>query len=136
LKRIEKYAFVSSGLKSIRIPSQVEFIGESCFYKCKSLRKLIFEHECNLKRIEKDAFRHSGLKSIQIPSQVEFIGDFCFYDCKSLTEVIFQGEVEVEIETHAFVECPLKSVKVPIGVKLKYSFCEGCQIESVREQKV
>jgi hypothetical protein len=48
LKRIEKWAFRLSGLKSIRIPSKVEFIGEECFSHCKSLNEVIFEGGCDI----------------------------------------------------------------------------------------
>jgi hypothetical protein len=89
-------AFQRTGLKSIRIPSKVEIIGTWCFYECKSLIEVIFEHDCNLKRIDVRAFFCSGLKSIRIPSKVEFIGQWCFSKCESLSEVIFEGNVEID----------------------------------------
>jgi hypothetical protein len=134
LKGIESAAFVSTRLKSIRIPSKVEFIGEGCFSHCDSLNEVIFESGCNLTRIEKSAFSFSGLKSIRIPSKVEFIVEGCFADCESLNEVIFEGEVK--IGKGAFENSPVRLVKVPVGVKLNYSFDKDCRIEYVGKKVV
>jgi hypothetical protein len=130
LKRIDQWAFSSLAVKSIRIPSSVEFIGESCFAFSESLTEVIFEDDCQLKTVDQEAFAMCGLRSIRIPSKVEFIGELCFYACKSLNEVVFEGEVEIG---DAFFQCPLKCVKLPVGVKLNYSFCEHCRIEYVTE---
>jgi hypothetical protein len=129
LKRIDGRAFSYSGLKSVRIPAKVEFIGENCFYDCESLSEVIFESDSNLKRIENNAFSSSGLKSVRIPATVEFLGAYCFYYCNSLREVIFEGKVN--IAKSAFELCTLKSVKVPLRVKLNYSFGRWCRIEYV-----
>jgi hypothetical protein len=67
-----------SGVKIV-IPQTVEFLGDSCFFYCKSLSEVIFESGSNLKRIEKSAFCRSGLKSVRIPAKVEFIGEWCFF---------------------------------------------------------
>jgi hypothetical protein len=121
-------------LKSIRIPSKVEFIGECCFSGCKSLNEVIFESGCNLKRIEPNGFVGSGLKSIRIPSKVEFIGAYCFAGCKSLNEIIIEGEVE--IGNSAFQYSPVRLVKVAVGVRLNYSFDKHCRIEYVGKKVV
>jgi hypothetical protein len=78
LQCIEKYAFLGSGVKTIRIPSSVEMIGENCFRWCLCLSEVAFGSGCKLQCIEKDAFRESGVKTIRIPSSVEIIGRKCF----------------------------------------------------------
>jgi hypothetical protein len=45
LHRIEKKAFICSGVKTIRIPSSVEIIGELCFCDCKYLSEVTFEED-------------------------------------------------------------------------------------------
>jgi hypothetical protein len=67
LKRIDKEAFRWSGLKSIRIPSTVEFIGESCFSDC-SLNEVTFEGKVE---IGSHAFRDCPLKNVKVPVGVE-----------------------------------------------------------------
>jgi hypothetical protein len=56
LQRIEEYAFSSSGLKSIIIPSSVEHLCKSCFSCCNSLSSISFETGSNLQRIEESDF--------------------------------------------------------------------------------
>jgi hypothetical protein len=113
LKRIEKDAFRYSKLKSIRIPSKVEFIGEECFAHG-SMIEVVFEGDCNLKQIEKRAFRYSKLKSIRIPSKVEFIGELCFECCKCLGEIRFEKNSSLKkIGCFAFLDSGLKSIELP-----------------------
>jgi hypothetical protein len=66
LKRIDKSAFSSSGLKSVRIPAKVEFIGERCFYMCHSLGEVIF---CGVGEIEigKAAFDQCPVRYVEVP---------------------------------------------------------------------
>jgi hypothetical protein len=87
----------------------------------------MFEDESNLKRIAERAFARSRLKSIRIPKSVEFLGSNCFNISESLVEVIFTGNPRVA--PGAFDNCPLKSVKVPVGMQVDYSFPEDCKIE-------
>jgi hypothetical protein len=82
--------------------------------------------DSKLKDIGGFAFLGSGLKSIEIPSTVEVIGKECFSWCTSLCEVRFHGKVG--IEENAFLGCPLKCVRVPVGVKLDYNFGSECKI--------
>jgi serine/threonine protein kinase len=90
---------------------------------------VIFEKDSKLKRIDEEAFNSTGLKSVRIPATVEFIGEGCFCECKSLSGVIFEGNVEIGKD--AFDECPVKDVKVPVGIKLNYPFAKDCRIEYV-----
>jgi hypothetical protein len=65
LRRIEKYASSETGVKAIRIPSNVEFIGEECCWMCESLREVTFGGET--KEIGKDAFQECPLRRAMIP---------------------------------------------------------------------
>jgi hypothetical protein len=51
VKEIGNSAFLNSGIKSIRIPTNVENIGKECFYYCKPLCELVFESDSKLKEI-------------------------------------------------------------------------------------
>jgi hypothetical protein len=112
-----------SGGKVI-IPGSVEFLGEGCFSKCRSLTEVIFEDESNLKRIDDSAFRGSGLKLIRIPKSVEFVGKGCFYKCESLIEVIFEDESNLKrIDDSAFRGSGLKSIRIPKSVEFLGKNC-------------
>jgi hypothetical protein len=73
LKRIEKSTFWNSGLKSIRIPKSVEFLGENCFSKCKSLIEVIFTGELE---IGPNAFAQSPVKNVKVPVGVKLHHSF------------------------------------------------------------
>jgi hypothetical protein len=51
LKEIGDSAFSKSGIKSIRIPNNVEKIGNWCFFACESLYEVVFESDSKLKEI-------------------------------------------------------------------------------------
>jgi hypothetical protein len=69
LKRIDGSAFRSSGLKSIRIPNSIEFLGKFCFFECKSLNEVIFTGELD---IGPNAFAQSPVKNVTVPVGVKF----------------------------------------------------------------
>jgi hypothetical protein len=67
LKRIGKSGFSHLGLKSIRLPSKVEFIGEHCFFECESLNEVIFEKfsmRTGTVEIENSAFALSPVRVV------------------------------------------------------------------------
>jgi hypothetical protein len=108
----------------IVIPKSVEFLGNRCFYECKSLKEVIFEDGCNLKRIDECAFKRSGLKSIRIPKSVEFLGKECFSECQSLSEVIFEDGCTLKrIDEGAFSFSGLKSIRIPKSVEFLGKEC-------------
>jgi hypothetical protein len=75
LKEIGAETFRDSGLKSIRIPNNVEKVGDGCFCECKSLSEVIFESECKLKEIGAQTFRDCPLKCVKMEegSNIEYI---------------------------------------------------------------
>jgi hypothetical protein len=91
LSQIEKEAFYGTGLIEIIIPASIEFLGERCFAKCKSLSSITFESGSRLSRIEAGAFYRTGLIEIIIPASVEFLGERCFSDCRSLSSITFES---------------------------------------------
>jgi hypothetical protein len=129
LKEIGGRAFNGSVIKTIRIPSNVEYIGNYCFYGRRSLCEVVFESDSKLKEIGDYAFEGSGIKTIRIPRDIEKIGKKCFYGCESLSEVTFEGCPSIGFE--AFSDCPLKYVKVAKGVILEYEFPEDCIIQEI-----
>jgi hypothetical protein len=66
------------------IPSKVEFIGESCFADCESIREVIFGKNSRLKGMRRKAFHRTHLKSIELPDKCEFL-DMGFIGLQSIS---------------------------------------------------
>ena len=71
IRKIGKYAFSGTGLKSITIPGSVEVIEEHAFCNCESLRKACISHE--LKQIDETVFANCyELKNISSTNNKSF----------------------------------------------------------------
>jgi hypothetical protein len=71
LSLIEKCVFIGTCLIEIILPSSVEVLGESCFYRCGSLSSVTFESGSRLSRIESRAFTGLCLVEMIVPSSVK-----------------------------------------------------------------
>ncbi|MDO5785603.1 MAG: leucine-rich repeat protein [Eubacteriales bacterium] len=91
--KILSYAFMSSSVTSVTIPSTVQEIGESAFLNCSSLSTVTFSDEPTLTKIGPSAFAYcSNLNTLSIPDSVTTIG------------------------TSAFATCGISSLTIPAGV--------------------
>jgi hypothetical protein len=92
LKEIGEAAFAKSyPFTAFVLPSSVETLGDRCFEKCGTMTKFTFEDSSKLKRIGERAFAKAQLTSITIPASTE------------------------EIDGSAFVDCPLREIRVAAG---------------------
>jgi hypothetical protein len=78
-------------LKSVCIPSSVEFLAEFCFGDCNALESVTFENGSKLSVIGEAAFAHTSLRSLCVPASVEGIGDACFRTCWELRSLAFEA---------------------------------------------
>lgn len=92
VKEIERYAFSSSNIKSIKFSSGVNKIGEHAFWGCKKLVTL--EIPGNVKTIERAAFMGCiSLKELKLSNGIESIGQEAFYGCENLKEITIPESV-------------------------------------------
>jgi hypothetical protein len=75
LSGIEKDLFHGTDLIEMIVPASVEFLGERCFYLCRSLSSVLFESGSKLSRIKSAAFRETGLIEMIIPASVDLLGE-------------------------------------------------------------
>lgn len=101
-----------SALKSVKIGSGVEKIGEFAFYKTPSLSYINIPG--NVKEIEKNAFYESGLKNVKLQNGVEKIDNGAF-DYTALHAVDIPGSVNT-VERNAFRFANLTNVTIQQGV--------------------
>ena len=105
----------------IKIPSNVESIGENAFADCTWLYEIIFDEKSNLKIIEDGAFSGCcNLESIHIPYSVNVIGKNAFANNKSLERVCLDAYSQLNfIGNDAFNGCcNLESICIPCSVNV------------------
>jgi hypothetical protein len=93
-------------LKTIRIPSNVEFIGKKCFCECRSFWEIAFEYGAKVWRLDKGVVEPWNNT---IPGPVGFIEEFCFEKCR------------------------LKCIKLAKGIKPDCDVPDDCRIEYYEE---
>lgn len=117
VNRISIRAFVENDhLVEVVIPGSVESIGNSAFYSCTSLSKVVLQH--GIKTIDSFAFKNcSSLTEVSIPGSVESINVNAFAYCPSLSKVILQYGTKA-IGVGAFLECSsLTDITIPGSVE-------------------
>jgi hypothetical protein len=119
-----------SSSSTIRISSDIEILGSSCFSSCKSLSSISFESNLRLTRIESSAFSSSSLTSIALPRNFEILGSSCFSECESLSSISFESNSRlIRIESSAFSYSSLQSIEIPRNVEILASSCfSACHI--------
>jgi uncharacterized repeat protein (TIGR02543 family) len=136
LTTIDNVAFCSCSIKSVKIPKSVKIIGDSAFYNNEDLTSLTFESGSALTTIDDFAFAYCSIKSVKIPKSVKTIGECAFsnfddyledyegdddfLDCDKypLTSLTFEsGSSITTIGAGAFLNCEIKSVKIPKSIK-------------------
>lgn len=124
---IGKLAFQNLSIESIKIPSQVTFIGEQAFSHCDKLVKIEFLNDSHLQEIGKDAFIFSSIESITIPSQVIRIKEGSFSECKRLKCIRIPNDSNLQIiEKDAFFGSSIENITIPSKSKeLNEEWCRN-----------
>ncbi len=83
-------------VKSVKIPSSIEWVGVHAFSWCTTLEEIIFEDGVVV--IDEGAFYEcSALKSIILPPSMKSLGVYAFEGCSGLTSVtILNGDIRIE----------------------------------------
>jgi hypothetical protein len=119
LRRIEAMAFLDcSSLKSIAIPSSVEYVERLSFCECKSLQTVVFERGGAVSVIKKKAFFHClSLQSICIPTSVTRIADECFGECKKLSAITFDSPSRLKVlSSIPYISCAFVDISDSVEV--------------------
>lgn len=155
LTDLPNYGYYNSGsgvLETVKLPNNLNTIGDYAFYACRKLKNVSMPKvttigyrsfretsklesitlPSGLSSIAAEAFAYSGLKSIIIPNTVTIINDDCFYRCENLATVTLPSTV-TEIGYSAFIYCSsLTNVSMP-GVKIIHgsAFQECTNLQSI-----
>ena len=88
-------------LISVNLPDSVETIGKYAFYNCKKLK--ISELPGNLSQIGQVGFYNcSNLSFDTLPNGMTSIGDGAFYNCSGIDKIIYSGDDLIVIGDNAF----------------------------------
>ncbi len=90
---IAPYAYASTQVESVTLPSSLERIGEYAFYGANSLLNIVQPQQSLLKEIKQYAFANcTSLAAIIISTAMENIGEYAFYNCSALVTVDFLSD--------------------------------------------
>ncbi len=110
---IDEWKGYKSVLEYVKLPKDIEVIGEWMFQQCRKLESIEIPNKVKL--IEHEAFRDcSGLTSINIPNSVKKINYQAFFACTNLESINIPSTVEF-IGEGTFLGCAkLKSIDIPL----------------------
>ncbi len=101
-------SFQKTNISELTIPASVEFIGNSLFKDCTSLKNIIFEKRTDDQLLEIGLSAFSGCSSLEHinlqDSNTTVIKNQAFYNCKSLTSVRLPSTLET-LSASAFDGC-------------------------------
>lgn len=104
ISKIERNAFVYTGLTEITIPSSVEEIGESAFANCKGLTKVVFESGPIAPKLDESLFSYcENLETVILPNNIQRLPRLIFHKCRKI-KVKLPASV-IEIQPSSFRDC-------------------------------
>ncbi len=106
----EKVFYMFAYLKSVRLPSNLRFIGRAAFAGCSDLTAIDFPDM--LEEIESESFMKSGLTGVSFPESVKSVGDHAFMGCAELEKAVFRGK-NTFLAPGAFAKCGLTDIVLP-----------------------
>lgn len=114
LKNLGTYAFTSSGVTSVNIPSGVTSIGSNTFKDCSKLEFVTISG--NITSIGTNAFQNCvSLKAIDLPDSLKTINSTAFSGCVLLEDVTLPAGL-TSLAASSFASTAVKSVVIPVGV--------------------
>lgn len=138
VKYISQYAFSSSGIKEIKIPNTVTYIGNNAFRECDNLKTLtipgsvknisknIVADSKNLEKVElkkgvttleAGAFENCGAKTVILPNTITTIKKSAFEDADNLEEIDIPNKIK-RIPDRAFAKCDkLRTVNLGANIQ-------------------
>ena len=116
----------SSGITSITLNDDVEYLGDRAFYNVATLDSVYYnipniEKSFNGKSSIQPFYECSNLKSLVIGKDVEYIGQYEFSNLSALENITFESRdektraeaVSLQIDNHAFRFAPMSSLSLP-----------------------
>lgn len=109
-------------VRSVVIPSSVQFIGSSAFAGCASLEMVSFEE--GLLSLQDSAFERTALEEVFLPTSVFEIGSRVFAQCTSLARVVSLSN-SISVVDSVLEGCTDTSILVPYQEDGVYAWSPG-----------
>jgi hypothetical protein len=141
LSQLAKGAFCGSGLTSIHLPASVIGIGESCFYRCKSLASITFDCPSQLQEIRSYAFYGVPVEVLILPGGIRPVSGSAFVETRleglSFSPMSTKFTISDSIVEDILGRCLIRYLGQGDIVRIESSIgriCEGCfmSCESVK----
>ena len=146
IKKVERYAFMKSGLQEVCLPENIEVVEEETFRECSGLRSVAWNCTCDvipalcfymcpnltnfdfssIKKVGQYAFVESGLQEVCLQKNIEILEDGTFSRCNGLRSVTWNCTCDV-IPNFCFAVCSNLTNFDFSGIKKigKYAFKES-----------
>ena len=113
LESIGAWAFNGTNIRSIRLPSNITYIGHCAFFQCDRLASVSFPEA--LTTIDDSAFKYSGVRQLFLPKRLKTIGEEAFEFCTDLETVFLPASLK-NLGSGAFAYCTkLKAFELDSG---------------------
>ena len=96
-ERVGNSWFYGCDVESVEVPASVKYIDANAFYKCKSLKRVVFAKGSRLEIIGSVCFHGSGIEEATLPSTVGQVGDAAFSECRSLRTIYIKDGCEASL---------------------------------------
>ena len=114
-KAVSGQNICEGALTSVTLPSTVQSIGVSAFYRQENLKEINLPED--FQELGEGCFENTGLESITIPGKVKAIPKYCFRSCAQLLSADFPEGLE-SIDDYAFDGCEaLEKLLLPHTLK-------------------
>ena len=122
--------FAEKNIKSIKLPSTLEYIGDFAFRE-NALANISIPN--GVAYIGRDAFYSNDIDSVFIPNTVRTIEPNAFHSNANLDTVVFEGASHlIKIGSHAFVYTSVTTIKLPTPVVPDNNFEYWIQFDNDR----
>ena len=112
---ISAYAFSSSKISSIKLPSSLLEIHRCAFQNCKYLNETISIPQ-NVTKIDDYSFSGSAITGVDLPNNLEYLGPAAFENCTELVGTVSIPKKITEIRESVFQNTGISSVRFHDGI--------------------
>ena len=131
ITRIEGYTFAWTGLKSLKLPANMSYLGDSAFGFCRQLEKVTVPATDNIETTINGVFGAAHIKTVEFEDGITKIPSY-FFDNAGVEELILPDSI-TRIGNFAFKSAEIKTLRLPANISYlgTYSFAFCSNLEKI-----